>query len=268
SAALEAAAALDRPDARERALAALARILDEAWDEQRGIAHRVGDDGPSVWGLLDDQAQLLAALVEAHVQTGAARWLEVARRLSALLRRDWADPRGGYADMATWARADVPVEVLAEPDRPVADAPTPGANAVAAAAHARLHLLTGDPAEREAAEGILAAFAHESRRQGVFAATYLLALDAALDPPPHVTVVAAPGDARGDALAKAALAPYAPGRVVVRLEPGASGEGIPAAARGMLAHAGAGPLAFVCHGTSCSAPTADPGALARLVGKG
>jgi uncharacterized protein len=75
---LEAASLLDRPDCKQRALNVLEFIWDQCRNAADGIFH-YHDGAPRLPGLLDDQAQLGAVLVQAYRASGDAKYLERAR---------------------------------------------------------------------------------------------------------------------------------------------------------------------------------------------
>ena len=100
------------------------------------------------------------------------------------------------------------------------------------------------------------AFAGRSGELGLYAATYLLAVDWHLRPATHLVVVGEPGDPVADRMHREALAVYLPRRVVRRLAPGESTvRPLPPAMAGMVA-AGDAPRGYACTGTSCRAPAA------------
>ncbi|HVL48556.1 MAG TPA: thioredoxin domain-containing protein [Candidatus Thermoplasmatota archaeon] len=243
---------------RDFARLTLDRFLDEAWSRERGFAHGLADDGtPLSGGLLDDQAQMLPALLDAHDHTGNRRYLDAAVAVADLLERAFAAPGGGLRDHAPDLAGPGSRVLETQVERPIQDNPTPSANATAARALVRLAAATGDARHRDHARRILEAFAAEAPRYGLFAAAWFLAADALLSPPPQVLVVAR-GEA-ADAMRAAALRAYAPGRVV-RVIGDAAEPGVPEEARALAARA-AGPTALVCLGERCLAPADSPAAL-------
>lgn len=243
---------------REAALRALWRFMREGFDDESGFPHALDDPtGPRT---LDDQVQMGAALLLAHQCTGDTHYLVVARRIAAVLDRDYRDPSGGaYFDLARGAARGPALEI---PYKPIQDAPTPGANAVAALFFQDLATLTGDPLWRQRADEILRAFAETASRQGYFAATYFLAASRHLRPGAHVVVVGTGAHAASDALHAAVWHASHPDRIVHRVTPGAD---LPEPVRAMADHAEGGVGAFVCIGTACSPPQRDPATLRRVL---
>ena len=231
------------------ALRALDLFLAQAYDPARGFA-RV--PGGTLHGLLDDNAQMLDALLEAHHATGDARYLDAARRVGDLLLDHFRHPRGGFADRSPTLAPPAEGSPLAAPERPTQDAPTASSNGVALRALLRLAHATGQTRYEDEARTALAALAEEAGRLSLFGGALLLAMDEALHPPPRIVM------ARGDP------APY---RAAARraAPPGATfaapdSPGLPDEAR---AYQGEG--ALVCVGTRCLPPATTPAELeARL----
>src|SRR5205823_8998672 len=237
---LHAGAVLDRPECNTLALKVLSRIWAEAWDDSRGMAHVVGRAEPH--GLLEDNVQAAAALLDAYEATGDEAWLEraiaVARHCS---RAHWDDQAGGCFDVA---RDRPGAAYLATPAKPVQDAPTPSGNGVAALVLARLSGLTEDPEWRRLLDRQLATFAGAAAQLGLHAATLLRAMDWALNPTTRVEVSGPRGEGGAGAGAACAmhllaLQTYRPRKIVIRKTADQ-------------------PAATVCIGTTCSLPVAAP----------
>src|SRR5690606_3239582 len=197
---LAAARYADVAGAEDAALRALERVWAEAFDEQRGVAHVIGERGAE--GYLEDQAYAAQAFIDAFELTQRPEWLDRARRALDVMLARFRDDSGGLLDRARDAGGAG--GALAEPHRPVVDAPAPSGNAVAALALLRLAALTHEERWREAALGILGAFGGTAQRVGSAAATYMWAVSWATLPVTTVVVVGAPGDAGADALLRAA----------------------------------------------------------------
>jgi uncharacterized protein YyaL (SSP411 family) len=112
---------------------------------------------------------------------------------------------------------------------------------------------------------------------GLHAATYFLALDRHLGAATHFVVVGEAGDPLAGEMHRAALASYAPRRVVQRLTPAdAAGRALPPPLAAMVGR-GAAATGYACRGTQCSAPAATldewldalrgPGAAVTLGGR-
>ena len=122
---------------------------------------------------------------------------------------------------------------------------------------ARLHELTGDARWKQRGEQLVRAFAGSSRELGLYAATFLLAVDWLLNPATHLVVVGDSGDPTARAMHDAARAGFVPRRVIQLLPPvEATGRALPPAMAGMIA-AGRAPRAYACTGNSCCPPADD-----------
>jgi len=266
SAYLEAARAFGREDCRAFALKTLDRLLAEAWDPERGFAHRVG--GPRLDGSLDDQVYAAAALLDAFEATLDRRYFDAATRAADLAINLYGDAdAGAFFDRS---RLAAPMGGLEVRRKPFQDSPTPSGNSCAATVLSRLYAYTGEQRYREAATATLEAFAGVAPQYGLFAASYALALSVYLNAPAQVVVLGPVGDERAAELEKAALAVFRYAKSVLRVTPQQLSAGIlPPALAATLPHLDANlPQALVCSGGICQPPTADPAALQRLLAPG
>ena len=226
---------------------ALDRFLRDAFEEKRGFARGIG---LSTFGLLDDNAQMLDALLEAHLATGERRYLDAARATADVILEHFPHPDGAFADRAANLAPPAQGAPLSTPERPVQDAPTASPNGVALRALLRLSEATGDARYHDAAMNALRSLATDAARLNLFGGALLLAMESARRPPPRVVVRAK------DAEAYRAIARTVPGATFAAPED----PGVPPEAR---AFPGEG--AMVCIGTRCLAPARSPAELeARL----
>jgi uncharacterized protein YyaL (SSP411 family) len=163
--------------AQRRALAALDTLLRQVYARGGGVRHT---GAGTLTGLLQDQVQVADACVTAYAASGRPRYLEVARDLAAVLDRDFADPAGGYFDVAA---RDVPAPPVDDRIKPVFDDLLPGANAWAAHMLLGLAAATGEPDYRRRAEATLEAFGGAVGGEGVRASSFLLVARDALAMP-------------------------------------------------------------------------------------
>ena len=255
SAYLEASWTLDRPELREAALQA----LDFAWENCRRTGdgqtamYRYYDGSPHVPGLLGDQAYTARALLDAHEAGGDSAYLGRAEELARLLLDRFADnDGGGFFD--AWEEADS-LGRLAERQKSVQD------NAVCAELFIRLHHLTRNQEYRQVAQATLKAFAPSYHTLGYFAAGYAKQVDLLLNPPSEVNIVGTLKDDGVRALHLAALSLDLPYRVVQLLDP----ERDAARLEALFLPPEPAPAAYVCLGTTCSAPVTDPATLPETI---
>lgn len=235
----------------DAALWALNRFLLRGYSEELGFPHALSDPtGPRT---LDDQVQMGRALLASYQLTADPYALQVARELAALLDREYRDPaEGGYFDVPRAAARGPGLDL---PYKPLQDAPTPGANAVAALFFQDLAQLVGEARYQERAQEILEVFSGPASRHSYFAATYFLALSRHLQPGAHVVVVGDRRDPVAQALFEAAWTTFHPDKLITRISPGAP---LPPACESMAAYAAQQAAAFVCVGPSCRPPAFDP----------
>jgi uncharacterized protein YyaL (SSP411 family) len=254
SAMLRAGAVLGDEWATGHALLTLQRIRQEN-EAPDAVAHTPG----GVTGLLEDQVQTSSAALDAYEATGDPEWLNWSLPIMERVWLDyWDQEEGGLFDTAR-GRSDE-AGLLPARAKPVQDTPTPSANGVAGVVAFRLHALTGRPQWQERATALLAAFAGRAAELGLYAATYLLAVDWHLNPVTHLVVVGQHHEPAVQNMHLAGLAGFVPRRAVQLLTPDtATGQGLPPALQRMLA-LGQSPRGYACTGNSCSPPAGDPSA--------
>ena len=237
---LRAGEVLDDPALRERALRA-SDAIDKTMRDATGALCRSDDgSGPRQPDLLEDAATYLRLLVASG---NVDRAIAQATRLRAHLEDA---TNGGFFDTPA---QDAPGR-LARRERPIED------NALAADGLLGLAGLTEDESWRDAAVRALRSFVGEYRQWGQFAAGYADVVARALRPRASIVVVGAGGAA--DALWHAAAVAPDPDAVRRRLHPIRDADAI--VERGFPADRVA---AYVCVGTTCSAPLTDEGSLRR-----
>jgi len=266
SSVLEAAMAFDREDLRTFALKSLERILSEMWSKDQGLWHASVDGHRKVRGLLEDHVYVIDALLSAHTATANPGYLRTAEDIMAFVLKHFWDRAGGFVDLAPdiHAKDGIPLREIRR--RPFEDAPYAGANPVAALCLQRLHALTGNDDYRLHHDELLISFAGEASRYGpVFGGTYHLAAELWIHPPAEVVILGPRTDPTVHSLHAAAAETFAPGKTVLVVD--RDDAYVPALVEPMRAtkEAKAGPVAFVCQGTVCSAPTSAPDRVRELL---
>jgi uncharacterized protein YyaL (SSP411 family) len=226
------------PPARKAALRALDRLLGEAFEPDEGFAHAVSEEGPRVWGLVEDQANLLAALIEAYNATQEERYLEALRQTAEVI-------------VDGFVREDGLVRFNREEDEPAppGDQPTPSASAQIALQLPRVARLTGEERYREVGRDVLDAVAGRvDEIGGLQTATLVRAARAHLEEPPHVVVTGDPDEAEAF-LERARRAPVATLTVLHADEP--QRDGVPDEARQAARTFVDESVAIVCRGRAC-----------------
>ncbi len=204
----------------------------------------------SLSGQLGDQATLTKACLDMaqHQPALAGEALAIARRLTDFAMQALRAPEGGFYDTPADPNAQGMLRVRIQP---IFD------NCTMAEALMTLRYLTDEPAWGQVAQAALAAFAHEYKRYREHAAPYALAAMRATALPDEVVIVGQ--DASVIPFVRAAHAQYAPWRIVRVLHPDHDADviqqrGYPTARL---------PVAFVCRGTTCSAPIYEPHQLSQ-----
>jgi uncharacterized protein YyaL (SSP411 family) len=226
------------PPARKAALRALDRLLGEAFEPDEGFAHAVSEEGPRVWGLVEDQANLLAALIEAYNATQEERYLEALRQTAEVI-------------VDGFVREDGLVRFNREEDEPAppGDQPTPSASAQIALQLPRVARLTGEERYREVGRDVLDAVAGRvDEIGGLQTATLVRAARAHLEEPPHVVVTGDPDEAEAF-LERARRAPVATLTMLHADEP--QRDGVPEEAREAARTFVDESVAIVCWGRAC-----------------
>jgi len=268
SAYLQAASVLGLDGARELALKTLDRILNEAWDEQRGLKHVIAYSDPNAkhrdtTGFLDDYAFMGIACLDAFEVTGKIRYFETAQKITDyLVARFYDEADGGFFDAPNAGVGAL--GALTAPRKPFQDSPTPSGNSASAVLLLRMHALTDESPYRKRAEKTLQVFAGMAEQVGIFAGTYGIAAVHLFRP--HTQIVVIGSDRTADELYAAAIAPFALNKTVIRLReisglPPALAETVPA-----LPGINEGKsLAVVCSNFTCMPPIDGPDELAKTL---
>ncbi|MFN4293437.1 MAG: thioredoxin domain-containing protein [Thermoflexales bacterium] len=225
-------------------------LVNRCVNDDGSVVHSlISKDGAmvhaSLRGQLGDQAALARAGLDLaqHRPELAADALAVVRRVMTFAMRELRAPEGNFYDGPADPNAQGMLRVRIQP---IFD------NCTLAEAMLAMSYLADETDGRQAALAALAAFGDEYRRYREHAAPYALAVMRAAQPPDEIMIVG-----RGDEVSpfvRAAHAAYSPWRIVRVLDPDRDAaviaqRGYPTARL---------PVAFLCRGTSCSAPIYAP----------
>jgi|GEM_PF-3250260 len=244
---LQAGTLLDRRDWVTSGRRIVDFLLSRVRAGEAGMYH-AWDGSPHTLGVLDDQAQMILALLEAYEISGQPHYFEQARQIARVVDRDWHEPGIGFRDLAEGGDE---TGLLAEPLYPLAE------NADMAEALIWLARLTHDERHLSLAQDTLGAFAHGLENRGLSGANYARVVDRLLSAEPEFKIVseheAGEPDAVADPLHRAALRLKLPGRTVQRLDHTADAQlmyqlSLPDQAK----------VAWVCSGSTCLGPFTEP----------
>ncbi|HZR30458.1 MAG TPA: thioredoxin domain-containing protein [Terriglobales bacterium] len=273
SAYLESSRVLGLDDARHFGLRSLDRILSEAWNPEHGLNHVIAYSDPSakqrnVSGLLDDYAFTALACLDAYEATSDLSYFNFARRITDAMIERFYDPVGsGFFDTAQMSRGEEDrLGVLDARRKPFQDSPTPAGNSAAAIALVRMHGYTNDQSYREKAELTMNLFAGVAEQYGIFGGTYGIA--GVYMSQPHAQVIVIGDDERADELYKAAIAPFAFNKQVIRLKPNeVTPQNLPPALAETIPNLPGikkgNSVAVICADFSCRPPISHPAELAQ-----
>ena len=251
-----ASAVFNAPEYLAAARGAYAAVNTKLRDPAGRLVHawRAGRIGAS--GLLDDYSSMARAALALFETTGERSYLDDAVKLSHEARDLFGDDDGSFFITARDA-ADVPG---ARP-RHAHDGATPSGIGLMAEVLARLWHLTGDAVWREAAHRLIRAFTGAANL--LPQSPLLLAAADFLERGRLIVVVGPLDDSAAIALANAALAAPDPSTCVLRMPANAAWpEGSPAHGKALVRGL---PAAYVCAGSTCSAPCTKPDELRSLI---
>lgn len=244
SAYMLASAVLNEPRYADLAVRALEFVWLKSYQEGLGMAHYF-DTQPHVPGLLADQVSMAQAWLDAYEHFGREVYLQRAETLMRFSRNALRDVDGRYFDTLATPEA---VGRLRRREKPFCE------NVAAAEANLRLYRLTGREEYGQQSQETLEALVPYRDSMGFEAARFALLVDRFLRRPLLVTVVGEGEDPVRAGLLRAARRAYAPNKTVQAVDP--------VWEQARLARLGyppePAPVAYVCLGTLCARPTANP----------
>jgi uncharacterized protein YyaL (SSP411 family) len=234
------------------------RAVDFIWSRMRageaGV-YRYWDGQPHLLGMLEDQAQTLLALLDAHETLGLSAYLDHAQQLARIIVARWRDPGRGFFDVTEGSHD---TGLLAVRSKPIGD------NADLAEAFLRLGRLSHDERYLRVANETLSDFVESYEGQGTQAAGYALAVERYLSAEPEIQVVSGASEEaarRATSIRERALQLPLATRTVQLLVPGEDDAlmmqlGLPGDREG---------VGYVCVGTVCSEPVEHADELTRAI---
>lgn len=251
-----AARALGREDFAASATHSLEFIRKTMWRDGRLLA-TYKDGRAHLNAYLDDYAYLADAILELQQLRFNADELAFAKDLLDVLLAHFEDREGGGFFFTSDDH-----EILMHRSKSLSDDAIPAGNGIAAFALVRMGYLLGETRYVDAAERTVRTAWTALEKYPEAHTSLLLALEEIMNP---TEVVILRGDSDAIAAWQRELAKvYAPRRLVLAIP--ADAEGLPPALKGKAPHGVA--IAYVCRGTTCSAPIGSLGALVQDLGDG
>jgi hypothetical protein len=239
-----ASAVLNESRYADLAIRALEFIWQKSYQEGLGMYHYF-DLQPHLPGLLADQVSMIQAWLDAYEHFGREVYLQRAETLLRFADRALRDSDGRYFDTVAAPEA---VGRLRRREKPFCE------NVAAGEAHLRLYRLTGRKEYQQAAQQTLEALVPTYAGLGIEASRFALVVDRFLRKPLLVTVVGENEDPIRAELLRAARRAYASNKTVQAVDPVWE----PSRLARLGYPAEPAPAAYVCLGTLCARPTADP----------
>jgi uncharacterized protein len=229
-------------------------LRSRLWDpDKRVLYHRWRDGERDHAQLLESYACLLLGVLDLYEATLQPEHLEFAITLAeSMFEKFYDGENGGFWQSGPEAN-DLILRIKED-----YDGAEPSGNSVAVLGLLRLGKITGREAFTKAAERTLHLFAERLTRLPQAVPFLLQALDFSLQEPTRLVVAGPAGTPATNALLHAAHSVYAPDKVVF----GVTGpveefaRSLPTAEE---------PVAYVCTGTECQAPTSNPAKLQQML---
>lgn len=223
-------------------------MLRFQWDGER-LLHTRRAGRSHLEGMLSDHANLVMGLLDLYEATLEPRWLRSALEIHARqLELFWDDKDGGFFNTLD-RQADLLIR-----SKSANDGATPSGNSVAALNLARLGFLTGDTNLLERANRTFLAFGDSLRRAGAGFPQMLIGLDL-LREGGDTLVLVSPGGKGLEEFLKPLRGRFSPYLVWIASDPALAPLSVLLAGKTPMGDA---PTAYVCRGTACLPPTANP----------
>jgi hypothetical protein len=247
---------LDEPRYTEAAVRAATTIVDGLLAAD-GSLKRSWKDGRAVGaGVLEDYAHLAEGLLALYETTFDERWFSIARGLADRILDRFADPAGGFFDIAS------DHETLITRPKDPQDNAVPSGGAMATTVLLRLAAWTGEGRYREAAERALGTVSPYLARYPAGFAQWLVAASLSASDLLEVAVVGDPAEAATRELLGPVWSTWRPQQVLAMASPERVAASQVPLLQDRTAIAGR-PTAYVCRNFVCNLPVTDSAALAE-----
>jgi uncharacterized protein YyaL (SSP411 family) len=251
---LEASFTLRIVSAREFGLKSLDRLLGLTYRPGQGMYHYY-DGQPQLQNQLGDQVQTARTLCSAYECTADRKFLQIAEELmQTAAGRLYDSEHGGFFDTVVDPAAP---GFLSKPAKPLEE------NGAAALVLTKLFHLTGKETYRTKAEATLKRFVEIFPQFGFMAAEYAIAVDTFLNEPTIMRILGSLRKPGTKGLLAEVHRVYEPRKIIQLLDPKEDAEAISALGFPNTEQ----PTAYVCVGTTCTAPITEPKQIGPEVSK-
>lgn len=253
----EAGALFDSAAYRQAAVETAVFIRENLVGASGPLAHSITGGRVSGEGFLDDYACVADGLLALYQATFDESWFVLARQLCDALTERFRGEAGGFYDTGPGH------ESLITRPRALHDSPTAAGNSIAAAVLLKMAAYTGEGHYWSLADEALDTMAATAQAAPTMAGQWL---SAAVMADMGLTEVAVVGDLReprGRALLGTVTERFRP-LTVLAARPAGRPTSVPLL-KDREPAPGTPAAAWICRGTTCAAPTTDPGELARLL---
>lgn len=242
-------------------------FIGKAYSPGKGFCHTIGGNG--IWGMLDDQVNMLHAALDLFELTSDPSLAGIVKN-AAVLVEGYRSGAGGLNDVDESVYSGEKIGLSDARSVPVYDTPAQSPNSSAALLLQRVAAVFDDGKAAEGARKTVCAVAPSCLTSGAYASSIFLAVDQMVNEIPVVVVVGSGSDVRLAELAGAAGRVYLPGKETVLVDVDCADAGVyPATIQSMIqkARESGRPLAYSCRGRSCSLPIEDPEKLTAALGQ-
>jgi uncharacterized protein YyaL (SSP411 family) len=226
--------------------------------DENGRLHKRSFNGKSgLRGLLEDYAFMTWGLTELYQASGKTKYLYTALDLTDLVLKHFGSDGGGFFTVPDYG------EKLIVRQMEIYDGAIPSGNSVMLYNLVRLGHMTGNTEWLDKAEKSFRLFSNSVERGGAGHAFLLLAVDLAQSNPPEVVLYGAKDDPVIGKMRTSINSNYLPHVSILSVDPSDKTlmKRIPKLSS--LLSSVETPVAFVCRGFSCQAPTSDPDQLLK-----
>ena len=232
--------------------------IKKGFSAGKGFVHSLSGGG--IWGLLEDQVNMMHASLDLFEMGSSTMAADVARQAGAILE-GYSSPAGGLYDVDSSVYNGEEIGLVNSRGTPIHATPSQSPVSSAALLLLRTAAVFEDDATAKSARRIIRAIAPSCISSGAYAASIFLALDRMVNDIPLVVIAGSAAERGFGELKRAAAAVYMPGKETVLIDTDVADAGIYSTTMQSIiakTREEGKPLAFTCMGRSCSPPAENP----------